>query len=42
MWQRGAMAMLCGVMVLACGRAEDFEVTTGLAITPSYPREGLR
>ena len=34
MWQRGAMAMLCGVMVFACGQAEDVAVTTGLAIAP--------
>ncbi len=34
MWQRGAMAMLCGAMVLACGQAEDVAVTTGLAIAP--------
>jgi hypothetical protein len=42
MWQRGAMAMLCGVMVFACGQAENVAVTTGLAIASSYPLEGLR
>ena len=34
MWQRSAMAMLCSVIVLACGQTEDVAVTTGLAIAP--------
>jgi len=34
MWQRGALAVLCGVVVLACGQVEDVEVTTGLAVAP--------
>jgi hypothetical protein len=34
MWQRGAMAVLCGVMVFACGRTEEVPVTPGLAIAP--------
>jgi hypothetical protein len=34
MWQRCAMAMLCGGIVFACGHAEDVAVTSGLTVAP--------
>ncbi len=41
MWQRGALAVLCGMAARAFAQAEDVEVTTGRASSSEYAPEGL-
>ena len=34
MWQRGFLIMVCGLVVLGCGRCEKSVMTDGLMVVP--------